>query len=207
MPLSFRALGALLIAALLLGGPWWYKAQQDRHFRNFRVVRAGKLYRSGQLDLAGLQQVVRRHGIKTIVCLRADDSELSRQEEEWARAAGLHFERIPPRPWWDAGGTVPAELGLQRFRAVMSDSANYPVLVHCFAGMHRTGSYCAVYRMDCEGWTNREALAEMRLLGYQTLAEDADILDYLANYRPQLVAVPQRAVPARPVARQIPSAP
>jgi tyrosine-protein phosphatase SIW14 len=79
---------------------------------------------------------------------------------------------------------VPAEEGLRAFRAVMDDSANYPVLVHCFAGVHRTGAYCAVYRMDYEHWSNRQALAEMRLMGYETLGEDRDILDYLVTYQP-----------------------
>jgi protein tyrosine/serine phosphatase len=184
MPSFLRLLFLATIAALVVGAPCWYKAQQERHFRNFHVVSPGKLYRSGQLDLDGLKQVKRLYGIKTIVCLRAADTELSREEEKWARGQGVSYERIPPRPWWAADGSVPAAAGLQQFRAVMNNPANYPVLVHCFAGMHRTGAYCAVYRMDYEGWTNREALAEMRLLGYQTLEEDWDILAYLENYRP-----------------------
>ena len=49
------------------------------------------------------------------------------------------------------------------------------MLIHCFAGIHRTGVYCAVYRMDHDGWSNREAIAEMRALGYATLDDDLDV--------------------------------
>ena len=42
---------------------------------------------------------------------------------------------------------------------VMADPGNYPVLVHCFAGIHRTGAYCAVYRMEFERWDNADAMA------------------------------------------------
>jgi tyrosine-protein phosphatase SIW14 len=201
MPRFLQVLCAASLVALMVGVPVWYKFQHDRHYRNFHVVRAGKLYRSGQLDLDGMRQLVRTYGIKTIVCLRADDTELSRQEEEWARGLALHYVRIPPRPWHAEGGVIPAEKGLRAFRAVMDDPARYPVLVHCFAGVHRTGAYCAVYRMDYEGWTNREALNEMRLMGYETLGEDRDILGYLVTYGSP---GPARAVQARPVSRQGP---
>jgi tyrosine-protein phosphatase SIW14 len=180
-----RCTFASLIGALMVGAPWWYQANHEKHYRNFHVVSAGKLYRSGQLDLEGLQQVVHRYGIKTIVCLRDADSALSQNEESWARAHALNFVRIPQRPWRGLDATVPAEQGLSGFRAVMNEPAHYPVLVHCFAGVHRTGAYCAVYRMDYDGWSNRAALAEMRLMGYQTLGDDRDILGYLASYRPR----------------------
>ncbi len=195
MPSYLRCLFTCLILALVVGGPWWYKSLQDRHYRNFHVVTDGKLYRSGQLDLVGLQHVVRRHGIRTIVCLRDASSEISQQEEEWAHGQALQFVRIPQKPWKRCGDVVPAEEGLETFRAVMNDRRNYPVLVHCFAGMHRTGAYCAIYRMDYEGWTTREAMAEMRLLGYQSLDEDADILEYLANYRPSSVVRQNASAP------------
>jgi tyrosine-protein phosphatase SIW14 len=184
MATSVRVLLAGAVIALLVGGPWWYRNQQELHYRNFRVVTPGVLYRSGQLDVEGLRQIVRRYGIRTIVSLRADDTETARTEEAWARRAELNYVRIPPRPWRYAEGSVPAEIGLAAFRAVMDKTSNYPVLVHCFRGVHRTGAYCAVYRMDYEGWSSSEALAEMRLMGYDTLEDDQDIFAYLLTYRP-----------------------
>jgi protein tyrosine/serine phosphatase len=43
----------------------------------------------------------------------------------------------------------------------MDDPANHPVLVHCFAGVHRTGAHIAIYRMVHDRWPNAKALGFM----------------------------------------------
>ena len=73
---------------------------------------------------------------------------------------------------------------MQTFLRVMSDPRNYPVLVHCFGGVHRAGAYTALYRMEFERWTNEQALAEMKAMGYTTLDDEWDILGYLEQYVP-----------------------
>ena len=65
----------------------------------------------------------------------------------------------------------------------MDNPDNYPVLIHCFAGIHRTGAFCAIYRMEYEGWTNAEAIEELRACGYSNLDDEWDILGYLEQYR------------------------
>lgn len=180
---------APLIAVLIVGGPITYKRRQDRQCRNFHVVEEGVLYRSGQLPLSTLRQLVAKHGIRTVVTLREKKDPvdlLDHQEETWFKGKSLNFVRIPPRSWWrDAAGKVPADASLKTFRAVMDDPANYPVLVHCFAGIHRTGTMCAIFRMDYQGWTSREAMAEMRTIGYSILDGHEDVHGYLLRYRPQ----------------------
>src|SRR5438046_10103779 len=37
----------------LVGLPWSYNTYRDKHFRNFRTVEPGVLYRSGQMSLVG----------------------------------------------------------------------------------------------------------------------------------------------------------
>jgi hypothetical protein len=64
----------------------------------------------------------------------------------------------------------------------MRNPANHPVLVHCFAGIHRTGAFCAIYRMEFDHWTNAQAIREMRNLGYTD--DHMDVQAYLENYRP-----------------------
>jgi hypothetical protein len=51
-------------------------------------------------------------------------------------------------------------------------------------GVHRTGAYTAIYRMEFNGWTKAEAIAEMVERGYDTLDDDPDILQYLESYVP-----------------------
>src|SRR5262249_7661024 len=81
-------------------------------------------------------------------------------------------------------GSAPIDDGLRRFLDVMADPANHPVLVHCYKGIHRTGAYVAVYRMELEGWRKEDALAEMRDMGYVQLDVHADVAGYFASYQP-----------------------
>ena len=123
------------------------------------------------------------HRIRTIVCLREGDRPDDQAEEGWIKARGLKFVRIVPRQWWpDSSGQTPADESVAEFRKVMDDPANYPVLVHCYAGIHRTGTMCAVFRMDYQGWTNEQAMAEMRTFGYTMLDDHEDVFGYLTRY-------------------------
>jgi tyrosine-protein phosphatase SIW14 len=176
-------LGCLVVLALVVS-PIVLAVRQQAQTRNFRVVRPGVLYRSGQMTRQGLQRVVHDYGIKTVVSLRDGQSATDRAEEEFCKGEELNFVRILPSRWGDDGGSVPVESGVRRFREVMSDPKNYPVLVHCFAGIHRAGSYSAVYRMEFERWSNAQAIAEMKTCGYSNLDDELDILGFMEQYRP-----------------------
>jgi tyrosine-protein phosphatase SIW14 len=203
MPNGLRVIFGILLSAFVVASPLVYRSWRDKQCRNFHVVEAGILYRSGQLPLAGLQQVVATHGIRTVISLRdARDvpDPMDQQEEAWVKAKSLNYVRIPHKSWYpDQNGQVPAETNLKLFRDVMDNPVNYPVLVHCFAGIHRTGTMCAIYRMDYQGWTSGEAMAEMRVMGYTVLNDHQDVRDYFTNYRSQHAA---KKVPALPVNRQ-----
>lgn len=183
-----QGLLTLLLVVVLIGGPWAYFQVTEKMARNFHVVEHGVLYRSGQLPLAGFKRIAHDHGIRTVICLREGDHDVDQDEEAYCKRWGLTHIRIPPRSWSPPkgsapGGPAPVEQGLEMFRKVMNDPANHPVLIHCFAGLHRTGAYCAVYRMDYQGWSNADALAEMRAIGYETLDSDRDLLKFLSSYR------------------------
>jgi protein tyrosine/serine phosphatase len=182
-------LGTATVLALI-AGPIVYAHHHQAQMRNFRVVREGVLYRSGQMSLAGLQRVLHDYGIRTVITLRDAKAPGHRPpdwaEEEYCKRQGLLYVRIPPRPYEDEekDHAPPVEEGVRKFREVLSDPRNHPVLVHCFAGQHRSGAYCAIYRMEFEHWSNAEALAEMRSCGYVNLDSELDILGYLEDYRP-----------------------
>jgi protein tyrosine/serine phosphatase len=191
-----------LVAVLLIAAPVLFALHQQAQTRNFRVVKQGVLYRSGQMSLDGLKRVVHDHGIRTVVTLRdarvpgMDPPDLA--EEEYCNKEEITYVRIPPRNWSAPDGPAPVEAGVLRFREVMSDPTNYPVLVHCTAGIHRTGAYCAIYRMEFEHWTNAEAIAEMKACGYTNLDDEWDILGYLEQYRPTWQAREEAPAAVRP---------
>ena len=179
-----------LVVAVLVGLPLGYASYRQANYRNFHVVKPGVLYRSGQLSRVGLERILHDYGIRTVVTLRDADVEGDRPpdwaEEEYCRKQDIKYVRIRPRHWWSSdGSTAPAEVGVKTFLSVMDDPSCYPVLVHCFAGIHRTGAMVAVYRMEYDRWPTAEALDELRANGYRALDDEWDILSYLEQYRPR----------------------
>jgi tyrosine-protein phosphatase SIW14 len=107
-------------------------------------------------------------------------------EEENCRKLDINYLRLRPRRWWaPTPGPVPADANVKQFLTVMDDPGTYPVMIHCFAGIHRTGAYIAIYRMEYDRWDNAAALDELRANGYETLDDEWDVYDYLKDYRPR----------------------
>jgi protein tyrosine/serine phosphatase len=183
-----RFLLGIAILALIVGGPFAYSRYRQSQYRNFRVVEAGKVYRSGQMSITALQRTTEEYGIKTVICFESTKRErpLDAEEEKFCTSHGIRFVRIRPREWTaDETGAIPAQQPVDQFLSVMDDKTAYPILVHCFAGMHRTGSYCAIYRMEYQGWSNVEAMTEMKDLGYTNLDKEGDVQGYLQGYIPR----------------------
>jgi len=174
----------------------------DHHLRNLHTVESGTLYRSGQLTPTGLEYALRRHRIKTVVTLRTvrdpDRPYLNAWEADVCAAHGARHIRILARVWSvDEKGELPGEQVVREFLTVMDDPANHPVLVHCFAGVHRTGTLCAVYRMEYQGWDADAAVAEMERYGFGPGRGRETIEGYLRAYQPSRLRQRERAA-ARP---------
>jgi protein tyrosine/serine phosphatase len=179
-----------LVAAVVVAGPLAYRSFNSKNYRNFRTVRPGVLYRSGQLSLPGLKRIVNDHGVRHVISLRDADTpgqvapDLA--EEAYCKAEAIGYHRFSPKVWWSAdGGPVPGQQNIDAFLRILDDPANHPVLLHCFAGCHRTGIHCAVFRMEFDRWTNDEAIDEMRRLGYDNILHEEDALTYLRTYVPR----------------------
>jgi tyrosine-protein phosphatase SIW14 len=158
--------GPLHLAVLCVAGLMWGGCQPAAP-RNFGVVRPGILYRSGQPTPAGLEKVVAEYGIRTVVSLRPvrdTDGSPDTWEEELCGRLGVRHVRIAPD---DNQGEAWLGRMAEGFLKVMDEPANAPVLVHCFAGRDRTGTMCAGFRMEYDGWTTEQALAEMREFGFE----------------------------------------
>lgn len=176
---------SLVILGVLIGGPLAYLQYHRRNLRNFHVVREGVLYRSGQLSVDGLRRLVHEYGIKTVLTLRFPKEPgmppPDLKEELFCKQAGLRHFRISSLPWYASVGPIPAQKNVDKFLRIVNDPANHPVLVHCFAGMHRAGTYCAVYRMEFDRWSPADAIREMKHFGYEE--DHFDVLSYLEHYQ------------------------
>ncbi|MCE9566941.1 MAG: tyrosine-protein phosphatase [Planctomycetes bacterium] len=185
-----RAFLLLLVLSSVAAIPLLGGVYRGHHLRNFHVVEPGVLYRSGQLTPTGLDWVLRKYRIKTVVTLRTvrDPGRpyLDAWEEEVCAGYGAKHIRILPRVWSpDTTGVAPADKVVQEFLAVVGDTANQPILVHCFAGVHRTGAMCAAFRMDLQGWPAERAIEEMRDCGFQPGTGNDAIEDYLRAFQPR----------------------
>ncbi|MDZ7380072.1 MAG: tyrosine-protein phosphatase [candidate division KSB1 bacterium] len=181
----------IVLTAVGIAAPYAFHVHRQREYRNFRVVKPGYLYRSGQLTPTGLTRILEEYGIRTVINLREQDGDQgearsNRWEEELCSKQNVAFVRIPARQWWGKDGPAPARKSVAKFLQVLNDPQKYPppILLHCFAGEHRTGAYCAIYRMEFEGWTPAEAIAEMKRCGYVNLDREWDVRTFLELYRP-----------------------
>ncbi len=180
---SFHLAFGLFLTVLIIGAPVGYAYVRQNQLRNLKVVQDNVLYRSGQLTLSGLKQTIHDLGIKTVITLRPGDIGPDLDEENYCHSQEISYYRIAPQRWWANGGAIPAEEGVKTFIKVMDDPANFPVLIHCMRGVHRTGAFCAVYRMEYQGWSNAKAIEELRTCGYKELEDEFDILSFLETYK------------------------
>jgi len=135
-----------------------------------------RLYRGAQPTAEGYRKL-KEMGIKTVINFRSHHSYKSEIE-----AAGLASVEIPLQA--DAvGSEPPTEQQLRMFLELVLDPARQPIFIHCMGGKDRTGTLSAVYRMEFDGWSNREAIEEMQSFGFHDYY--ADLMTYVKNYKPR----------------------
>lgn len=178
-----------VVVVVLITGPIALAFHFQKEMREFRVVREGMLYRSGQMQLAGLKRAVHDYGIRTVVTLRdkaiSGSLPMDLAEENYCAKEEITYYRLPLLHWEAPDGSNPVEQNIRTFREILDDPRNYPVLVHCQAGIHRTGAYCAVFRMEYDHWSNNRAIEDLKAGGYTNLENEWDVLGYLERYRPR----------------------
>lgn len=208
----------VLTALVVAGVPLLYYRAGYVHARRLRVVSDGKLYRCGTLPADGFREAIKRFNIKTVVNIReeadagrdpllaADWLESWRgrrtvRESEACRAAGARYVQIEggvlDDPGREPGGRPQM---VDDFLSVCDDPANHPVLIHCKAGRDRTGLLTAVWRMEYDGRTQAQAVAEMKANGFATFgATEANVyLDRLVlKFKPKVPRKPSDRVALR----------
>ena len=133
------------------------------------------LYRGAQPTEEGFRQL-KSMGVKTVVGLRSNHS--TKKEVE---AAGLVSFELPLKA--DLESVPPTDAEIKKFMDIVLDPARQPVYFHCAFGKDRTGTMCALYRMEMDGWTPDEALQEMDSFGYHTYYKD--FAQFVRDYKPR----------------------
>lgn len=209
-----RWLLAGIVLALVVGPPLALYRFEYIQSKRFREVTPGRFYRSGQMTVTGLRDVIERFHIKTVINLQHEEQDpflvehwLGRdtiKESELCQQLGVRYvlltpDLLPPDNRLDQQPPAVAE-----FLRILDDESNYPILLHCKAGLHRTGRLTAIYRMEYQGWTAGEALRELRANGYgYTAASEADefIIQFVQNYVPRYAR--PKSLPTAPAPRVI----
>ena len=198
MPTWLRWTLGLAVAALLIAVPYVRYRAVYVHSKRLREVAPGKVYRSGQLTVAGFTDAVIERRIRTIINLQEDfpdpDIEMSyfdrstMKESAMCQQLGVRYVFIAPDLLHRNELSMHRPKAIDQFLALLDDPTVYPILLHCKAGLHRTGVMVAVYRMEKEGWTPQEALREAKANGFGewncTSANDY-VAQYVIGYRGQ----------------------
>ncbi len=200
MATAIRWVLIALLVVIVGVGPLLYRRSVYVHGKRLREIVPGQVYRSGQLTAAGFKDVVGQLGIRTIINLQNDfpDPDIRRgfwdgstiKESDLCRQLGVRYVLIEPDlvSRHLVGRAHPQ--AIDQFLRLMDDPSTYPVLIHCRAGLHRTGVLSAVYRMEYQGWSNAEAFRELKALGFGdrdcTAANDY-VKQYVLTYRPRQV--------------------
>ncbi len=167
------------------------------HDRRLREVVPGRVYRSGQLTGDGFAEAVRRYGIRTIVNVQDDNPDPNLFVSFWGNEKikesalcsqlGVRLVQLAPDLVSRRAAPEQRPQVIEEFLALMDREDVYPVLIHCKAGLHRTGVLVAVYRMEYQGWSPSAAFHELKGHGFGTSActsANDYVYQYVLTYRP-----------------------
>ena len=206
-----HALG-LAVAGAVVASVYLYYRAEYAHAKRLRVVTDGTLYRCGQLTGDGFRDAFKRYGIKTVVNLQEEARDPFVPDSFWdhpttlvagsgtlesdiCRENGVEYVSLDGgvlETLTQDGGSRPKLV--EDFLKVMADPKKRPVLIHCKAGLHRTGFMTAIYRMEFERRSKDEAVRELRANGFGTFGATAgnDYLQrYILDFHPTTPAAPK----------------
>jgi uncharacterized protein (TIGR01244 family) len=146
---------SILIIILFANSANSQDCQASQDLPNFGCVNQ-HLFRGAQPTENGIKQLARR-GVKVIINLRNDGEEDVRNEESWAKKAGLRYVNVPLSDW-----SAPKDSDIKEILRLINSNENQPVFVHCQRGANRTGTAIAIYRITHDGWTAKQAMDEAK---------------------------------------------
>jgi tyrosine-protein phosphatase SIW14 len=154
------------------------------NFQGISIANFGKMddnfYRGAQ-PAASDYKALKDFGISTIIDLRSDYESYAKSAAE---AAGLKYYLIPMN-----GVSAPSDQDVTQFLKIVNDPSTGKFYVHCKAGIHRTGTMGAVYRITHDGWDYNKAYAEMKDYGFSAGLFHGKLKSFVKKYANQAVSL------------------
>jgi tyrosine-protein phosphatase SIW14 len=113
-----------------------------------------------------------------------EPGEAETAERAEAERLGMQYINIPMKPF-----SAPTNDQIRSALAVLlsASTRSQRVFVHCRRGKDRTGTVIACYRIQHDGWTNRQALEEARKHGISVV--ERGMRSYILHFQPVSVPV------------------
>jgi len=152
---------------------------------NFHVVSPGLVYRSAQMDAAGLTETIQEHGIRSILNLRGvnEDSWYNAETNTSQRLGVAHYD------FKLSAGNELSDEEMEKILKTIGDAPK-PMLIHCKSGADRTGLVGALYLYSLEGKSAESADHELTvwcghvpyLFWRDTIAMDRSFWRYVGKH-------------------------
>lgn len=152
--LKISAFGVTLIVVLIAS-----YCGVIHYMGNINVVEQGQLYRSGQLDKAQFQRIIKQDGIKSILNLRGDNHTQPWYQDEIAVSQALDVKHFD---YGIGASKFVTSKQIDEILAIVRDAPK-PLLIHCQGGADRSGLVAALYVAEIEGRPPEEADEQLSL--------------------------------------------
>lgn len=198
MPAWLRWVLGVVVVLIIVGGPFALYRAEYAHAKRLREVTPGRFYRSGQMTAAGFRETFEKYHIKTVINLQHENTDplvpenwLGKPkvlESQICKDNGVNYILLTPDILPEPNSVDVQPPVVAEFLRILDDEKNYPILIHCKAGLHRTGRLTAIYRMEKEKWSLGAAVRELRANGFgYTATSDSDpyVVQFVQNYKPR----------------------
>lgn len=186
------ALLALVGAGVGLNQLFW-----NHHVKRFQALRPGVVYRTGQPSELGLKYLIAQRGVKTVISLQLYPASLREGVYDPGKPSGGPeapcVERLGARAiHWSLGEEAywpwPSPWIYEAWFRTVDEPANWPIVIHCQGGRHRTGTLAALFRLEYDRWPVERALAEMYSFkfGSPVPLQEHNLRTYLPRPRPSV---------------------